>query len=116
MKPTDQQFDKWCRRHGMRPSDREAFEDAATLYMTEVDWGEAQRVCDVPEVDEAIRNLIEDKTNDNAVCMVRAIIKHALAAPAKPAEHGDLEAAVKMNPDDVLELRLVGGYITVRKQ
>lgn len=39
-----------------------------------VEWAEAQRICDDPAVDEAIRNLLEDRTNDNATCMVRQII------------------------------------------
>lgn len=39
-----------------------------------VQWDEAQRVCDLPDVDEAIRKLLDDSTGDNATFMVRAIL------------------------------------------
>lgn len=48
-----------------------------------VAWDGAQKICDLPAVDEAIRALLEDETNDNAVCLVRAILA---AAPTPPAE------------------------------
>jgi hypothetical protein len=43
----------------------------------QVQWDEAQRICDLPAVDEAIRNLLADQTGDNATCMVRAILEAA---------------------------------------
>lgn len=45
----------------------------------ECEWKRAQRICDLPDVDEAIRGFAEDQTNDNAVCLIRA----ALAANEK---------------------------------
>ena len=53
-------------------------------------WDEAQRVCDLPAVDEAIRNLIEDNTGDNATCLVREIMN--IAQPVQPAKPVDLNA------------------------
>ncbi len=40
----------------------------------ETDWNRARLISDHPLVDEAIRNLADDPTNDNAVCLVRAVI------------------------------------------
>lgn len=37
-------------------------------------WDEAERVRDLPEVDEAIRNLLADHTGDNATCVVQAVM------------------------------------------
>ena len=51
--------------------------------MPPVPWEEAQRVCDLPAVDEAIRNLIEDSTGDNATFLVLEIINSA--QPGEPA-------------------------------
>jgi hypothetical protein len=49
-------------------------------------WADAERIADVPEVDEAIRNLLDDHTGDNATAMVRAILQAAQppAAPTQP--------------------------------
>ncbi|KRB73477.1 hypothetical protein [Noviherbaspirillum sp. Root189] len=44
-----------------------------------VPWVEAQRICDLPAVDEAIRGFIEDQTGDNATCMVREILSASQA-------------------------------------
>lgn len=49
-----------------------SLEEKSPLFR--VEWAEAQRICDDPAVDEAIRNLLEDRTNDNATCLVRQII------------------------------------------
>lgn len=46
-----------------------------------VDWEDAQRIADLPNIDEEIRNLCNDPTNDSAVCLVRSIMQ--LAQPAK---------------------------------
>ena len=51
--------------------------------MPPVLWEEAQRVCDLPAVDEAIRNLIEDNTGDNATFLVLEIMNSA--QPGEPA-------------------------------
>lgn len=40
-----------------------------------VDWAHAEAVCNLPDVDEAIRNLIEDHTGDNATFLVRAVLQ-----------------------------------------
>jgi NTP pyrophosphatase (non-canonical NTP hydrolase) len=63
------------------------------------DWENAQRICDLPSVDETIRNLLEDQTNDNAVCMVREILSHAAPAPQAQVSDElikDLEFAVAL--------------------
>lgn len=38
---------------------------------------EAKRISDIPEVDETIRNFLEDQTEDNVVEMVRSILNNA---------------------------------------
>jgi hypothetical protein len=40
-------------------------------------WMDFQQIGDVPAVDEAIRNLLDDPTEDNSTCMVRAICEAA---------------------------------------
>lgn len=45
-------------------------------------WNRAQDICDHPEVDAAIRNLIDDGTNDNATHLVNSILAAALLYPA----------------------------------
>jgi hypothetical protein len=63
----------------------QALSDAAR----DVPWDEAQRVCDLPEVDGAIRNLLINSTGDNATCMVREVLRaRPTAAESKP--HGFL--------------------------
>jgi len=39
------------------------------------EWAECLKVSELPDVDEAIKNFTEDATEDNAVCMVRAIMR-----------------------------------------
>lgn len=39
------------------------------------EWAEAERVRDLPEVDDAIRNFLIDSTGDNATCIVRAVMR-----------------------------------------
>lgn len=60
-----------------------------------VAWDEAQRICDLPQVDDAIRNLLADQTGDNATCMVRAILEAAPVSAVNVPEgfsRDDLEA------------------------
>ena len=38
---------------------------------------EALRISELPDIDEAIRSLIEDGTEDNAVCLVRMVLAAA---------------------------------------
>lgn len=48
------------------------------------EWAEAERIRDLPDVDEAIRNMLEDQTGDNSTCMVRAVLAAAgVAIPLK---------------------------------
>ena len=61
-------------------------------------WDEAQRVCDLPAVDEAIRNLIEDNTGDNATCLVREIMN--IAQPVQPADHSWKTTVTEVELDD----------------
>ena len=39
------------------------------------EWADCLKVSELPDVDEAIKNFTEDATEDNAVCMVRAIMR-----------------------------------------
>lgn len=47
---------------------------SATIH-TIGEWAEAQRICDLPGVDEAIRGLLEDQTGDNAAMLVREVMR-----------------------------------------
>lgn len=61
----------------------EAIEKLTATQKESVAWDMAQHICDMPLVDEAIRNLLADRTGDNATCMVRAILE--AAQPQKTA-------------------------------
>jgi hypothetical protein len=63
-----------------------ANKNAAPAQQAPVPWDEAQRICDLPAVDEAIRNLLADNTGDNATCMVRAILEAAAPVSEQPLE------------------------------
>jgi hypothetical protein len=41
------------------------------------DWSDFRQLSELPDVDEAIRNAMADKTEDNVICMVRAIVEAA---------------------------------------
>lgn len=75
---TLKEIDKALRNAGVDPEPITNVEVPSSLEekspLLRVAWAEAQRICDDPAVDEAIRNLLEDRTNDNATCMVRKII------------------------------------------
>lgn len=47
----------------------------SSLQQQPGEWDEAQRIRDLPAVDEAIRNLLEDQTGDNSTCMVREVMR-----------------------------------------
>jgi hypothetical protein len=59
------------------------------------EWGSAQRICNLPSVDEALRNLVEDSTKDNAVCVVREVLRATAPAQAerKPLTDEEILAA-----------------------
>lgn len=40
-------------------------------------WEDAERITDLPAVDEAIRNLLDDQTGDNATALVQVILEAA---------------------------------------
>jgi len=48
-----------------------------------VAWTDADAICNAPDVDEAIRTLLDDQTGDNAVEVVRAILRYAQPAAAR---------------------------------
>lgn len=48
---------------------------AVTGSQPELQWQDYLKISESPDVDECIRNLLEDHTEDNAVCMVRAIVE-----------------------------------------
>lgn len=54
--------------------------------MSTANWLEAQRICDLPTVDEAIRNLLEDQTGDNATGVVVAVLEAVAKANAASPE------------------------------
>lgn len=62
------------KRHDSRPPSDERF-----------DWGEFRQISELPEVDQAIRALLDDQTEDNSICMVRAIVEAAGERLAKLA-------------------------------
>lgn len=41
------------------------------------EWAEAERVRDLPAVDDAIRNFLIDSTGDNSTAVVREILRAA---------------------------------------
>lgn len=41
------------------------------------EWESCKRLTDVPEVDEALRNFSDDPAEDNAICVVRVILRAA---------------------------------------
>lgn len=49
-------------------------ESHASAVRRSAPWRIVERICDAPEVDQAIRNLLEDQTGDNAAFMVRAVL------------------------------------------
>lgn len=46
-------------------------------------WAVSQHICDLPEVDKAIRGFVEDQTGDNATMIVREVMR-VLAARMLP--------------------------------
>ncbi|MDP3228475.1 MAG: hypothetical protein Q8N13_10940 [Acidovorax sp.] len=56
-----------------------------------VPWDLAQSICDVPDVNEAIRCLIEDNTGDNATCMVRAVADAVVAKTCTGEATGEVK-------------------------
>jgi len=48
------------------------------------EWEQCEGLCNLPEIDEALRNFGADPTGDNAACLVRAI-RRAVASVAAPA-------------------------------
>jgi hypothetical protein len=52
------------------------------------EWNEASRIRDLPAVDDAIRNLLEDQTGDNATCVVREVLRAAGGATGKENGRG----------------------------
>lgn len=50
-------------------------------------WTEAERIRDLPEVDEALRNFLEDSPGDNATCVVRAVMRSTRRV--KPSDGGE---------------------------
>lgn len=49
--------------------------DAQPASDLRFDWSEYRQISDLPAVDEAIRALLDDQTEDNATCVVRAIVE-----------------------------------------
>jgi hypothetical protein len=50
------------------------------------EWTEAERIRDLPEVDEALRNFLENAPGDNATCIVRAVMRAVARGVALPLE------------------------------
>ncbi|MEN2672613.1 hypothetical protein [Herbaspirillum huttiense] len=49
------------------------------MTTTPIGWPEAQRICDIPEVREALDKFAEDAREENTLAMVSAIMGHASA-------------------------------------
>lgn len=61
-------------------------------------WDECRAIGDVAAVDEALRNLLEDQCEDNATCLIRAVLE-AAAAEAHRSESRELgKPATKAEP------------------
>lgn len=71
-------------------------------------WAEAQRICDLPPVDEAIRAFVDDNTGDNATAIVATVLEAVNAqqpASAKPvAVPDDVIASVERSLTDAWRL------------
>lgn len=71
---------KNCYLRGMTDAESYYLAAGAAPVKSEPTWDEALRISELPDIDEAIRNLIEDGTENNAVCLIRMVIA-AGAAP-----------------------------------
>lgn len=76
-----------------------------------IEWNEAQRICDLPAVDEALRGFSEDPTGDNGTCLVRAILEAASAAPQEQSPQARQES-----PQASAMPQIPEGYVLMPKQ
>jgi hypothetical protein len=53
----------------------EGFQGALAQPKGHLEWANAQAICDLPAVDEAIRGLLSDQTGDNATMLVREVLR-----------------------------------------
>ncbi|WGT64963.1 hypothetical protein [Variovorax paradoxus] len=61
----------FVRKLKIAPSRRRTWRDVAGRS----EWDAAQAICDHREVDEALRNLTQDPTGDNATCVVLSVLR-----------------------------------------
>ncbi len=52
------------------------------------EWSDAERICNLPAVHEVIQGFADDRTGDNAIMVVREVMR-ALAAPQQHAQASD---------------------------
>jgi hypothetical protein len=74
---------------------------------TKIDWKRAEEVRDMPEINEAIRNLLADQTGDNATCLVRSVLaaaSHSKGLRELPAETLALVNKIKAHGEATREL------------
>lgn len=78
-----------------------------------VAWADADAICNAPDVDEAFRTLLDDQTGDNAVEVVRAILRYAQPAAAYPADR--MSSVAKHKAAHLMASGYeVAGYVLVR--
>jgi hypothetical protein len=73
----------WYKQQLSQALQRVAELEAAAAAGEPVAWADADAICNAPDVDEAIRTLLDDQTGDNAVEVVRAILRYAQPAAAR---------------------------------
>ncbi|MFT0547881.1 hypothetical protein ACMHYO_16320 [Allopusillimonas ginsengisoli] len=64
---------------------------SAPTDSTSTDWDDAQRIADLTEVDELLRDFADDPTGDAGTMIVRAVM-HAVKQPAEPVAKDSLTA------------------------
>jgi hypothetical protein len=61
-------------------------------------WDECRAIGEVAAVDEALRNLLEDQCEDNATCLIRAVLEAAAAEPHRSESRQLGKPATKAEP------------------
>jgi|GEM_PF-6809487 len=83
---------------------------SATIH-TIGEWAEAQRICDLPGVDEAIRGLLEDQTGDNAAMLVREVMRAITEGAA--ATLAQVSKVLAVNGKEPLDAADIIRHVTV---
>lgn len=88
--PTEAQYIEWCERHGMQPADREAFFDAASLYLS--------HTRPQPQAEETIEQMAERLASKGwqavvcGACGSEMAVGYPKPQAAQPAEPSGIDA------------------------